>query len=114
MSFVRYSTSVNHLVIAIDGSNSITIESEFANGGAYVVETIQFSDESTLDLTNMSYTTYGTSGNDNISGVAYNVLLNDTIYGLDGNDTINGGAGNDYIEGGAGSDAMYGGTGDDI
>jgi Ca2+-binding RTX toxin-like protein len=53
--------------------------------------------------------TYGTSGNDNISGWA----SFDSIDGGAGNDTINGNAGIDRIVGGAGNDTLTGGANDD-
>lgn len=51
----------------------------------------------------------GTSGNDNLDGLAGG----DLIYGLDGNDQIFGGAGNDLLDGGAGTDTVNGGNDND-
>lgn len=63
-------------------------------------------------------TTYGTSGNDTMSGTTGSDTIageggNDSISGNSGTDSLYGGAGNDTISGGGGDDAMYGGTGDD-
>lgn len=60
----------------------------------------------------------GTSGNDNIEGLA----VRDNIFGLDGNDTIEGKGGddhlhgeegNDILRGDDGNDSLFGGAGDD-
>jgi Ca2+-binding RTX toxin-like protein len=53
--------------------------------------------------------TFGTEGNDVISGSSGD----DRISGLGGNDTINGGSGSDVIYGNAGSDVLSGAAGND-
>lgn len=87
------------------------------------IETIEFSDTTTLDLTSLDYTQYGSAEDDALYGVQYGGSGNDTIYGGDGNDTIRGyngtnvlygDAGNDTIYGGSGADTLYGGSGNDV
>lgn len=103
---------------------------------AWQVETLEFVDGVEVDLLSLSYTTYGTSGNDGINGVAVGGRPDDTIYAFGGNDTIyadfgddvvycgkgddsvsdfnfNGG-GNDVYFGDAGSDRLYGLNGNDL
>ncbi len=103
----------------------IIIENQFNFGtGGGFVETIEFDDTSTLDLTNIAWTMYGSAGNDVLNGVTSgNALTTDTIYGGAGNDTINGKdgndtlygeAGNDTLKGEYGDDALYGGDGNDL
>ncbi len=65
-----------------------------------------------IDLPGNARYTFGTTGNDTISGSLF-AGRSDHLYGMDGNDTISGAGGNDYIEGGKGQDTMYGGSGDD-
>jgi len=103
------------LVIDIDtGSQTgqILIENQFLSSSA-AVETIQFSDTSTIDLTTHNYTLNGTSGDDTLNGVTAGGGTVDTINGGAGNDTIDGGAGNDTLNGEAGNDLIYGGYDDD-
>jgi len=107
----------------------ITISSQFdAN---YTIETIEFDDSSTIDLTTVNWTQYGTAGNDTLYGVAYGggdadtlyagagndkVYAGtgaDTVYGEDGDDLIYGGADADTLDGGAGNDVIYGDGGND-
>lgn len=75
--------------------------------------------------------TYGTSGNDSVSGITAGGSINETFYlqggadtanlgtgndiayGGDGADTINGNAGNDFIYGEDGNDYIVGEAGDD-
>jgi Ca2+-binding RTX toxin-like protein len=113
LTFTRYSTQASAAVIAIDGTNSLTINSMFQSAG-YGIETLQFSDNSTLNLLNQQYTTYGTINNDTIAGITVGGSINDIIYGLGGNDTINAGTGNDVLDGGAGNDTLNGAAGDDV
>jgi Ca2+-binding RTX toxin-like protein len=100
------------LLIKVDdgAGGSIQIADQFA-GGSEQVETVVFSDSSTLDITSLtSYATVLTSGNDTYSPG----LNNDQIlYGMDGNDDITTGTGNDVLDGGNGNDALQGGGGND-
>ncbi|MAU53022.1 MAG: hypothetical protein CMN17_11780 [Roseovarius sp.] len=112
LSFKRYDTSPNDLWIEINGSNSIELNAHFATNGAF--ETLRLNDGTgDVNLTTMVYATYGTAGNDTITGITQNGSINDIMYGLDGNDTLNGGIGNDTLHGEAGDDNLYGAAGDD-
>ncbi|NBA97855.1 calcium-binding protein [Pseudomonas sp. R5(2019)] len=116
----------------------IYVYDHFASGKA--LETILFSDSSTINITTQNYTLTGNSESETLYGVQfgggtvdtiyglggndkiYGYAGNDTLYGGDGNDDIDGGndndtlygdAGNDALTGGAGNDHLYDGTGDD-
>ena len=125
ITFVRAVNSTD-LIINIDtGSQTgqIVIEDQFNwNAGGGLIETILFSDTSTINLTTRNYTLTGTDGADALDGVRWGGGITDTIYGEDGNDDINGydgndtlygGDGHDHIEGGDDNDAIYGDAGDD-
>ncbi len=63
-------------------------------------------------------TTYGTSGNDTLTGGQNEDTLagldgDDTLFGGNGQDRLYGGSGNDSLDGGQGDDRLYGGDGDD-
>lgn len=100
-----------NLVIAVGGLGSITVSSQYGYGG-YVqgVETIQFSDLSTLSIAALDNIVYGTSGNDTMTGADRSYYLTDRIDAGDGNDTLNGGLGKNQLYGGNGDDTyIYGG-----
>lgn len=111
----------------------VTVVVDQFAGGSVVIETLEYSDTSTLDLT--TYTPAdngddltGDSGANTLSGGNYSDTIdglggNDTLNGNEGNDLLQGGAGDDtlnggkhrdWLEGGAGDDNLYGGEGDDI
>lgn len=99
------------LLIQIDGSGSIQIRSHFYTGGSLAVETLVFSDTSTLSLTSLAPDVLLSSGNDNFSA---STNASYTVYGFDGNDSIyTAGTGAHTIDGGNGNDSMQGGTGSD-
>ena len=114
------------LIINIDtGSQAgqIVIENQFnwAAGGG-LIETILFSDTSTINLATRNYTLTGTDGADDLDGVRWGGGItdtiygnggNDNIYGYDGADTLYGGDGHDHIEGGDDNDTVYGDAGND-
>jgi len=125
ITLVRAANSTD-LIINIDtGSQTgqIVIENQFnyTSGGGHI-ETLLFSDTSTLNLNTINYTMTGTDGNDELYGVDHGGGIDDTIYGEDGNDeiygddgndTLYGGDGNDHIEGGDDNDTIYGDAGND-
>lgn len=112
--FVRQiSDGGRHLHILLGGANSIKIDQHLF-GTFYQVETIRFSDNSTMSLTSLQPITYGTNGNDTITGLSLAGFRDDLIYALDGDDIITAGAGNDTVYGGNGNDTISGGEGDDI
>ena len=91
------------------------------------IETLSFSDGSTISISGAPGEQQGSSGDDNmvglgnadfIQGFAGNDTLaggdgQDTLWGGDGNDTIDGGADFDQINGNVGNDTARGGDGDD-
>lgn len=82
------------------------------------VESILFSDGSTLDFVTVMREYFISNGNDNIDLANSNDTVemlggNDTVNALGGDDVIDGGAGDDTILGGDGNDTLIGGTGSD-
>ena len=111
--------SINNLSFRQDGSNldilinndvsqGVTVK-DFYSGTNYQVETLQFANGSTFNLSTQGITLQQTDADDTINGTSYN----DVIYGNGGHDTINAGEGNDTIVGGIGNDILNGGNGDD-
>jgi len=98
------------------GKYSVLIQDQFANAPtSYVVETLEYYDSSTLDLTTWSPSSSGdvingTASNETLSGGA----LSDYVNGKTGNDTLYGYAGNDKLYGEGGNDRLYGGYHDDL
>ena len=111
--------SINNLSFRQDGSNldilinndvsqGVTVK-DFYSGTNYQVETLQFANGSTFNLSTQGITLQQTDADDTVKGTSYN----DIIYGNGGHDTINAGEGNDTIVGGIGNDILNGGNGDD-
>ena len=111
--------SINNLSFRQDGSNldilinndvsqGVTVK-DFYSGTNYQVETLQFANGSTFNLSTQGITLQQTDADDTVKGTSYN----DIIYGNSGHDTINAGDGNDTIVGGIGNDILNGGNGDD-
>lgn len=109
ISYYRLGTS--SLVIVVDGEGSITIQN-FYQSSSYKIETLRFSDTSTVNLTTMPSPTlfYGSQGNDSFTG---SNSVSDTMYGYGGNDTLIGNSGDDFLYGGDGNDYLYGYAGND-
>jgi len=120
--------NINDVIINIDGGLGGSIELNWQTyGTGYIVETVQFDDGSTLDLTSLDLTLNGTSASETLYGVRVGGSGVDTIYGNDGNDVIYGyravadyednslygGNGNDTIYGAYGVDLIYGDDGSD-
>jgi Ca2+-binding RTX toxin-like protein len=120
----------NNLVIEYSATDKITIEN-WLSGANYKVETFEFSDGTSLNITEIesfnsevigtiaNETLYGMNGNDVIIG---NGGTQDNLFGRDGDDTLTTSEGNDYLYGengndilnsGAGNDYLDGGEGDD-
>jgi len=125
LTFSRVSTSnsmstFNDLLIEIDGSGTIQIE-QFFYSSIYKVESILFSDTSTLDLTTLALPdVYGTPGNDTISVSGsgnfdlYGGMGDDYLYTIhSGNHTFSGGLGNDILRGNTGNDVYIASEGFD-
>ncbi|ACK50906.1 hypothetical protein Msil_1963 [Methylocella silvestris BL2] len=116
LTFQRVSTEgslsyFDDLLINIDGAGTIEIKAHFQSS-SFRIETLVFSDTSTLDLTTLANPdVYLTAGNDTFTSGATGAFA---IYGGDGDDYMS-----DYqnaahtFDGGNGNDAMYGGAGND-
>jgi Ca2+-binding RTX toxin-like protein len=114
----------NDLLITFNNSpnDSIRILYQYAFPSV-VLNTLQFSDSTTLNLnpatlTTTIYTT-GSRASDILYGYAGVDIMtgnggSDYLYGDAGNDSLSGGAGQDDLEGGAGNDTLDGGLSADI
>ncbi|RVU35463.1 hypothetical protein EOE67_13890 [Rheinheimera riviphila] len=99
----------NHLVVLVAHPqtgevSTITIEDAVTNS-LRRIEQMVFADGSVIEgdwFSQLSYATYGTEGNDTITGDE----KSDVIYGLAGNDVIDGGFGNNTLNGGEGNDTL--------
>ncbi|UPT88500.1 hypothetical protein HAP41_0000005250 [Bradyrhizobium barranii subsp. apii] len=125
LSFKRVSTAnttnqFDDLLIEIDGAGSIQLEAHYYYTTLHSIETITFSDSSTLNLTTINPDVLLTSGNDSFT---FNPSANININGFEGDDiitfqnggthTIDGGLGNDTLNGGYGNDTYIAGAGFD-
>ncbi|GHF70019.1 calcium-binding protein [Seohaeicola zhoushanensis] len=100
----------DNLLISVDGLGTIEVN-EFFYGTTFRIETIQFSNSTTLDLTAISeISVLGTDGDDFIDGSNY---VEDTMYGFAGNDRLRGFTGDDILDGGSGNDVLQGAAGAD-
>lgn len=119
MTMVRDAVNTNDLDISFGGVLTAVVQGHFNTWGSGALETLQFSDGSTVNVLNTSFTQTGTSGNDYLYGYAGKDRLlgnggNDALYGYDGNDRLEGGSGDDYLAGGTGNDTYIYTTGADI
>ncbi|GJL49764.1 MAG: hypothetical protein NPIRA01_09910 [Nitrospirales bacterium] len=110
LSFARYKTAIDDLVITVAGQGTITIADQYYSA-AYAFETIRFADTSTLSFSAITAPIYGTESGETVNG---DNGVDDIIYGLGGNDSITGYSGNDMLYGGDGNDSIYGYAGDDL
>ena len=102
----RYDLKIVHA-----GTELIHIENQF---NVYnQIETLAFSNGSTIDLLDQVYTLNGTENSDYIYGTDAGARA-DILNGLAGNDTLYGYSGDDILDGGLGQDRLYGGSGDDV
>ncbi|NWE92847.1 type I secretion C-terminal target domain-containing protein [Pseudomonas reactans] len=114
LTFKRYSAiDPEDLVIEINGSNSVTLKNQFTSSGGWI-ETLRYSDNSTVTIANLQYITYGDSGNNSIVGILQGGSINDIMYGLDGDDLVDGRSGDDILYGGNGNDTLDADAGNDI
>ena len=97
------------IIIKNDVSQNILID-DFYRGTNYQVETLQFADNTTFNLSTQGLTLQQTNADDTVNGTSYD----DVIYGNGGHDTINASDGSDTLIGGIGNDTLNGGNGDDI
>ncbi len=109
---IRYqNTNGNDLNIIIDNYFGSVTSNYYRFSGVHI-DNLHYNN-TTIDLSTLSYTTEGTSNDDRIVGVEQNGNNADELYGHDGNDRLKGLSGNDLIFGGAGDDSLEGGEGDD-
>jgi Ca2+-binding RTX toxin-like protein len=115
----------NDLMVTIAGtSDSVRIKS-FRNAGAATVnasqaiETIQFSDGSSVNLAGLAFDASGnflSASSDTQAAPIDDLIINSaaaTLNGGFGNDTVLGGSGNNTLQGGDGDDVLVGGLGSD-
>ena len=106
---LSYNFNGNDLEITVGTSGVITIIGQYdaADSG---IDTLNFSDGSTLDLRTVTLPPAGpTEGDDILEGTSGDDVIDalggdDVINGLEGNDTLIGGAGADTLNGGADTD----------
>lgn len=124
ISFVQDTANNNNYNMQLtdtDG-NTITVYRQ-GYASTNVVEHVAFAGGTTWNLSSMELVSYGTSGNDGISGhdygdassddTIYALAGNDSIYAGAGNDTVYAGDGNDFVSTSDGTDTIYGGDGAD-
>ncbi|MXO65948.1 calcium-binding protein [Altericroceibacterium endophyticum] len=129
---VRTAGAPDDLILELaNGTDQVTLKSQFVNGGAAGIQEIRF-DDGTIwqseDFSAILLAQPATGGadylvgdgpDDTIDGLAGDDVIlggagDDTILGSDGNDTLRGGAGDDQLYGGAGDDILSGDTGSDM
>lgn len=106
LSYVRHSSSPDDLIVTVDGLGQIKIGWQFYGFSSTIVEYVDFNGSNAIDLTQVSIETFGTNGNDNITGVSSGASQNDIIDGGYGNDNLQGQAGNDIYFFSAGNDTI--------
>lgn len=115
---ISISQSGSHATIVINsGVDEILLNWMHYNTN-YNIEKIEFEDGFSTTLMDHASWSWGTSGNDTITGTgSHNTIIgkdgNDTLDGAGGDDNVHGGAGDDIVKGGSGADIVHGGTGDD-
>ncbi|MEI3550069.1 MAG: calcium-binding protein [Alphaproteobacteria bacterium] len=107
LSFSREGNDLR-IIISNDKLQGFLLKNQFA-AGTSKIESIEFSNNSTLSLINKGFTFNQNNIDETISGTDFN----DTINAAAGNDTVNAGEGDDTITGGLGNDNLNGGNGDD-
>ena len=113
------SYSIDELVIKFSGhaNDSITIVDYFRENFDTRIELLEFSDGTTLDISNLDDLTFTYHTNLGEGVESYGIVTseyNDLVYGTGEDDYIQARAGNDRIIGGDGDDRLYGGQGDDV
>lgn len=101
------------LFIEINAVNSIRIQNQFYSND--LIETLKFSDRSTVDLSTIQVVTHGDENANTIhTGISVGGSINDIYYGYGGNDNLSGDDGDDILYGGDGDETVDGGDGNDI
>ncbi|MBW8880990.1 MAG: hypothetical protein JF615_06045, partial [Asticcacaulis sp.] len=108
--FVNSNVNPHNILRVSDGQRAAYVQSQFTGG---IVETLRFSDGTTIDLTNYSYSYAANNDSNRIHGISDGGNPNDTINGLGGNDFLYGEGGDDRLDGGDNRDYLDGGEGND-
>ncbi len=116
---LSFGTSGDDLkIIRTAGVYETIIKGQLGPDSSRIIETLQFDDGFSLNLSAFKSWRLGTSSADTMNGSsAADIILgragNDVINGNNGNDTLAGDAGADTIHGNIGADTLYGGSGND-
>ena len=110
--------SGNNLNVVMSGTTVATVVGHFDYAVDQMLETIEFSNGTIIDVTSTVFTQNGTSGVDTLQGHNGRDSLvagdgNDILYGYGGIDTLTGGNGTDTLYGGSGNDLLYGNNDND-
>ncbi|MEN7538829.1 calcium-binding protein, partial [Aurantiacibacter flavus] len=105
-----------------NGTDEVTIKSQFTNNGAAGIQQIRFADGTiwqAADFETILLAQPATASADYLIGAANGNVIDglagdDVILGGAGDDVLYGSEGNDHLYGGAGNDELHGGAGDDI
>jgi Ca2+-binding RTX toxin-like protein len=124
LDIYRAGTNGADLVIDFGSAGRVTVQNQFAVGGASRIETLGTPDKNYTIAAALTGTTgndliVGTANADSINGSAGDDWIlagagNDTVVGGEGQNELHGGAGNDSLVAGSGGDDLYGGAGSDI
>ena len=113
---LSFSAANNDLKISIAGTgDSITVDDWFRPDHTHKLDVLQFAAGGYYDFyigsqTDLTFTNFGTDGNDTLYADVINAT---TLLGLAGDDSLIGGKANDTLDGGVGNDTMNGGEGND-
>lgn len=113
---VSYVRQGKNIVFSIkNSSDQITVSNWFGltiNKGHYKLESITFSDGSSIDCDTIDLQARHSYG-DELANKLIGYATDDFLYGYGGNDKLNGNAGNDWLDGGSENDSLSGGAGYD-
>lgn len=110
-----------------DGTHTGRIQGQFDQTAPTSIEQLYFANEfwttesefnaltfsSTVQISGLQITSFGTSANNQIFGLTDGASPNEVFFGLDGDDQIFGNSGDDTIFGGIGNDTLNGGDASD-
>ena len=110
---LNYLVSGSNLVLQNKANSETLTLLRWFDSSSYQADSFQFADGTTYTGKRLAdiAVTYGTIGDDNISGLAGR---DNKIYGGDGNDYLVANNGSDVLDGGTGNDRLYGKAGNDI
>lgn len=114
LSYIRLSSAPYDLIVTVDGLGQTVIGWQFYGFTSTIVESIDLNGSNAIDLMQASVETFGTDGDDNISGISSGASQNDIIDGGYGNDVLQGLVGDDTYFFSPGTDVIYESDGIDI